>query len=182
MKNEIELGMTVGTGIGALVRKYLRAPITVLSVAVPVALLFPKDFQLVGLVIGLIPGVFFLRWVNKRWPNEARQADDPSAGMQAAAGLASLAVLLGDALKGMEDTPPLATGGGDSAPARKWQDGTGKTIEVAADGRLTYAGKFVGYRDAQGRITSGTGVFLGTLEDSGAMHGPRGDYKGRIFT
>lgn len=185
MKNEVQLSMKVGTGIGQLARKYLRAPIIVIGVALPVAHFFPDMFVWIGLVVGVVVGVFVLRWYNKRWPEEPVQASVAAASdIQTAAGLVSFAVLVGDAFKSMDDVPPLAIGGSGPTPVRavrKWQDGTGKVIEVAADGRLTYAGKFVGYRDAQGRITNGSGTFVGTLKDSGELHAANGDFKGRVF-
>lgn len=176
--------MAVGSGIGGFIRKYLRAPLIVIGVAFPVASFFPDMFVWVGFVVGLIVGVFVLRWYNKHWPEKPTQStDDTATGMQAAAGLASFAVLIGDALKGMDDVSSGSSGSDQTAVrgVRKWQDGTGKTIEVAADGRMYYAGQFVGYRDTQGRITNGSGSFIGTLKDSGELHGPNGDFKGRVF-
>lgn len=101
-------------------------------------------------------------------------------------GLASVVRLLSGAANSMDDVGPLMGGFGSSSEpvrgVRQWTDGTGKTVQVYPDGRLYYAGEFVGYRDTHGRITGGSGNLIGYLKDTGEYHGPNGDYMGRMFS
>ena len=98
-----------------------------------------------------------------------------------------LAAIIGGltaAVRTLDDVAPL-TGASAFTPVRgvrQWTDGTGKTVQVYPDGRLYYAGEFVGYRDTHGRITGGTGNLIGYLKDTGEYHGLNGDYMGRMFT
>ncbi len=64
---------------------------------------------------------------------------------------------------------------------RKWHDGSGRRIEVRADGRMFCAGEFLGYRDPHGRIVDGSGTMLGTLKDSGEFYAADGQYQARVF-
>jgi hypothetical protein len=97
-----------------------------------------------------------------------------------------LAAIIGGltgALRSLDDVAPL-TSGSDFNPVRgvrQWQDGTGKTIVVNSDGRTYYGGEFIGYRDAHGRITNGSGSLIVTLTDSGQYYAANGDYMGRVF-
>lgn len=80
-------------------------------------------------------------------------------------GLAVTVSILTNAARSMDDVAPLTSGSGYSPVrgVRKWHDGTGKTVQVNPDGRLYYAGEFIGYRDAHGRITNGSGTLIGYL-------------------
>jgi hypothetical protein len=97
--------------------------------------------------------------------------------------LAATVRILTNAAHSLDDVAPLASGSGYNPVrgVRKWHDGTGKTITVNPDGRLYYAGSFIGYRDAHGRITNGTGNLIGYLKDTGEYHGADGAYLGRVF-
>ncbi|MBS0632036.1 MAG: hypothetical protein JSS11_08995 [Verrucomicrobia bacterium] len=87
------------------------------------------------------------------------------------------------ALNSIDDVGPVFAW--DSSPSvrsvRQWHDGAGNQVEVRGDGRLYCAGEFIGYRDAQGRITDGSGNYVGRLEDSGAYYGANGQLQTRLF-
>ncbi|MBS0632037.1 MAG: hypothetical protein JSS11_09000 [Verrucomicrobia bacterium] len=178
MKNEIELGVSVGTAFGRFAQKYLRAPLIVLGVAGMGAALAGWF----GFVIGIIAGVGVLVWLQRRQAAQPTQNNELLAGMPTVAGIASFASLLGTALRDMDDVAPIGGGTIIGTGARTWHDGEGKRVQLGTDGRLYYNGRFIGHRDASGRIMDGSGTFIGTLKDSGAMHAPNGDYKGRMFS
>lgn len=178
MKNEIELGLNVGTAFGRFAQKYLRAPLIVLGVAGMGGVLAGWF----GFILGIIAGVGVLVWLQHRQVAQPTQKNDPSSGMQTAAGLASFASLLGNALRDMDDVAPIGGASIMGSGARTWHDGEGKRVQLGTDGRLYYNGRFIGHRDANGRIIDGNGTMLGTLKDSGEFHAPNGDFKGRVFS
>lgn len=108
-----------------------------------------------------------------------------SAGMERVADVAAAA---SSSLTRLDDVPPAApmaasgpTTGHGGGTRTTFHRGSGEKIEIGPDGRVYVSGKFIGHRDAQGRITDGSGKFTGTLKSDGAVHGANGDYLGRVF-
>lgn len=87
------------------------------------------------------------------------------------------------ALHSLDDIGPVLAWDSSSSvrSVRKWHDASGNQVEVRGDGRLYCAGEFLGYRDAQGRITDGSGNLIGRLDDSGAYYGANGQFQTRLF-
>jgi hypothetical protein len=98
--------------------------------------------------------------------------------------LAFSAVLrtINGAIEALDCASSVDEGSADSVRGvRRWHDGSGRRIEVRADGRMFCAGEFLGYRDPHGRIVGGDGTMLGTLKDSGEFYAADGQYQGRVF-
>ena len=112
---------------------------------------------------------------------EAPKEERPDRTDMALIGLAAFTALIGKGLNSLDDVPQIGGSPSSGFGGRTWHDSDGKQIQVGADGSLYYNGKFIGHRDANGRIVDGSGNFIGTLKDSGELHGPNGDFKGRIF-
>lgn len=98
-------------------------------------------------------------------------------------GLLTFIRIASGALSSLDDVGPARAWDSTSSvrSVRKWHDGAGNQVEVRGDGRLYCAGEFIGYRDAQGRITDCVGNFVGRLDDSGAYYGANGQLQTRLF-
>lgn len=112
-----------------------------------------------------------------------KEMSHPSIAPNMLLGLSTFIRIASGALGSIDDVGPVLTWDSSSSvrSVRKWRDGAGNTVEVRNDGRLYCAGEFLGYRDTQGRITDGSGNFVGRLDDSGAYYGTNGQFQTRLF-
>jgi len=100
------------------------------------------------------------------------------------AAVAGAVAAVGSKLSSMDDVQlPSSASGSMAGPAsvKNLHTGSGQKIEVRPDGTVYASGKFVGHRDASGRVLDGSGKISGTLKDDGSMYAPNGDYVGRLF-
>lgn len=137
-----------------------------------------------GLVALILAGIAFV-WVMRNQPpaNPEPSADQngPSKTNAVLAGLAAFSAVTSKGLSNLDDIPQIGGAPTSGSGGRTWHDGTGKPVQVSADGRLYHNGNFVGYRDASGRITDGSGKMIGSLKDSGEYHDANGNFLGRVF-
>lgn len=110
------------------------------------------------------------------------EESEPAISLETALQIAGIAASASSGLASLDhvsssSSESTSTGSG----ARTFHDGSGRRIEINEAGNVYIAGKFIGHRDAQGRITDGSGKFTGTIRDDGGVHGANGDYLGRFF-
>ncbi len=153
----------------------------------------PASLQLGG-VAGTLPGILqcalglglvaYALWYWLRVHRHIRPVfvdSRPAVAPEAIGQIAQATAAAHSALSALDDAPDTSATAAAPSGARTFHDGSGHRVEVDSTGVVRVAGKFIGHRDAQGRIIDGCGKFVGTLRDDGGMHGPNGDYVGRVF-
>ncbi len=137
--------------------------------------------EFVALILAGIAFVWVMRNQPPANPDPTPEQTGPSKTNMALAGLAAFSALTSKGLSDLDDIPQIGAGPLSGSSGKTWHDGTGKPVHVQADGRLYYNGKFIGYRDANGRITDGGGNMIGRLHNSGEYYDASGGIMGRLF-